>query len=227
MPRAARSSQAFRFAWRTAAGDADFSAPPAGQVPNCAEAGVLGVICGIIGNIQATEAIKLILGQGDPLLGRLLRFDALAMTFRQHTIPKDPACAVCGPNPTITKLIDYPAFCGIDQSTQNMNSTTDDISVETLQQMRATKQDFVLVDVRNPDEVAICEIAGSVKLPLPELPQRFKELPADKLIVLHCKMGGRSSRALQFLRSQGYRQLKNVAGGINAWAERIDPTMPH
>jgi len=201
--------------------------PPAGQVPNCAEAGVLGVICGIIGNIQATEAIKLILGQGDPLLGRLLRFDALAMTFRQHTIPKDPACAVCGQNPTIIKLIDYPAFCGIDQSTQNMNSTTDDISVETLQQMRTAKQDFVLVDVRNPDEVAICEIAGSVKLPLPEFPQRFKELPADKLIVLHCKMGGRSSRALQFLRSQGYRQLKNVAGGINAWAERIDPTMPH
>ena len=200
--------------------------PPAGQVPNCAEAGVLGVVCGIIGNIQATEAIKLILGQGDPLLGRLLRFDALAMTFRQHTIPKDPACVVCGPHPTITKLIDYPAFCGIDQSTQNMNSTTDDISVETLQQMRTARQDFVLVDVRNPDEVAICEIAGSVKLPLPELPQRFQELSADKLIVLHCKMGGRSSRALQFLRSQGYQQLKNVAGGINAWAERIDPRTP-
>ena len=197
--------------------------PPAGQVPNCAEAGVLGVICGIIGNIQATEAIKLILGQGESLLGRLLRFDALAMTFRQHTIPKDPACVVCGQNPTITKLIDYPAFCGIAPSTPNMNSTTDDISVETLQQMRTAKQDFVLVDVRNPDEVAICEIAGSVKLPLPELPQRFKELPADKLIVLHCKMGGRSARALQFLRSQGYQQLKNVAGGINAWAERIDP----
>ena len=200
--------------------------PPPGKVPNCAEAGVLGVICGIIGNIQATEALKLILGQGDSLLGRLLRFNALAMTFRQHTIPKDPACAVCGAKPTITKLIDYPAFCGMSQGTSNMNSTTDDISVETLQQMLAAKQDFVLVDVRNPDEVAICEIAGSVKLPLPELSQRFKELPADKLIVLHCKMGGRSARALQFLRSQGYRQLKNVAGGINAWAERIEPTMP-
>ncbi|MEI8064472.1 MAG: ThiF family adenylyltransferase, partial [Verrucomicrobiota bacterium] len=200
--------------------------PPPGKVPNCAEAGVLGVICGIIGNIQATEALKLILGQGASLMSRLLRFDALAMTFRQHTIPKDPACAVCGQNPTITKLIDYPAFCGVNQGTTNMNETTDDISVETLQQMRADRQDFVLVDVRNPDEVAICEITGSVKLPLPELPQRFQELPADKLIVLHCKMGGRSARALQFLRSQGYQQLKNVAGGINAWAERIDPTMP-
>ena len=199
--------------------------PPPGKVPNCAEAGVLGVICGVIGNIQATEAIKLILGQGDSLMGRLLRFDALAMTFRQHTIPKDPACDACGPNPTITRLIDYPAFCGVDQSTTNMNEITDDISVETLQQMRADRQDFVLVDVRNPDEVAICEITGSVKLPLPELPQRFKELPTDKLIVLHCKMGGRSARALQFLRSQGYRQLKNVTGGITAWAERIEPTM--
>ena len=200
--------------------------PPPGKVPNCAEAGVLGVICGIIGNIQATEALKLILGQGDPLLGRLLRFDALAMTFRQHKIPRDRHCPICGSNPTITKLIDYAAFCGIGQGTSNMTVTTDDISVETLQQMRAARQDFVLVDVRNPDEVAICEIAGSVKLPLPELPQRFKELPADKLIVLHCKMGGRSARALQFLRSQGYQQLKNVAGGINAWAERIDPTLP-
>jgi len=200
--------------------------PQPGQVPNCAEAGVLGVICGIIGAIQATEALKLILGQGDSLLGRLLRFDALAMTFRQIKIPPDPDCAICGPNPTITKLIDYPAFCGIGQGTPNMNSTTDDISVETLQQMRAARQDFVLVDVRNPDEVAICEIPGSVKLPLPELPQRFKELPADKLIVLHCKMGGRSARALQFLRSQGYTQLKNVAGGINAWSERIDPNVP-
>ena len=107
-----------------------------------------------------------------------------------------------------------------------MNSTTDDISVETLKQMRDTRQDFVLVDVRNPDEVAVCEITGSVKIPLPELPQRFQELPKDKLIVLHCKMGGRSARALKFLRDQGYTNLKNVAGGITAWAERIDTNVP-
>ena len=196
--------------------------PAAGQVPNCTEAGVLGVVCGVIGNIQATEAIKLILGQGEPLLGRLLRFDALAMRFRQHMISRDPNCPVCGRQPTITKPIDYAAFCGMTPAGMN----PDDISVETLKQMRNARQDFVLVDVRNPDEVAICEITGSVKIPLPDLPQRFAELPKDKLIVLHCKLGGRSAKALQFLRSQGYRQLKNVAGGITAWAERIDPNLP-
>ena len=199
--------------------------PPPDKVPNCAAAGVLGAICGTIGSIQATEALKLILGQGQSLLGRLLRYDALAMTFRQLQIPKDPQCPACGANPTLTKLIDYSAFCGIGQGTTTMNATPDDISVETLKQMREARQDFVLVDVRNPDEVAVCEIAGSVKLPLPELPQRFQELPKDKLIVLHCKMGGRSARALQFLRGQGYANLKNVAGGIAAWVERIDPSL--
>ena len=199
--------------------------PPLDKVPNCAEAGVLGVICGTIGTLQATEALKLILGQGQSLQGRLLRYDALALTFRQLAIPRDPACPACGPHPTLTKLIDYPAFCGIGQGRPTMNTTTDDISVETLKEMRDTRQDFVLVDVRNPDEVEICEIAGSVKLPLPELPQRFQELPKDKLIVLHCKMGGRSARALKFLRDQGYPNLKNVAGGISAWVERIDPSL--
>ena len=199
--------------------------PPPDKVPNCAAAGVLGAICGTLGSIQATEALKLILGQGESLLGRLLRYDALAMTFRQLQIPKDPQCPACGTKPTLTKLIDYAAFCGIGQGTTTMNATPDDISVETLKQMRDDRQDFVLVDVRNPDEVAICEITGSVKLPLPELPQRFQELPKDQLIVLHCKMGGRSARALQFLRGQGYANLKNVAGGITAWVERIDPSL--
>lgn len=197
--------------------------PPPDKVPNCAEAGVLGVICGTIGTIQATEAIKLILGKGESLMGRLLRYDALAMTFRQLKIPKDSNCPVCGTKRTIIKLIDYAAFCGMSQNT--MNENPDDISVETLKQMRDARQDFLLVDVRNPDEVAICEIAGSKKLPLPELPQRFQELSKDKLIVLHCKMGGRSSRALSFLRQQGYTQIKNLAGGITAWVERIDPTL--
>ncbi|MGO9244209.1 MAG: molybdopterin-synthase adenylyltransferase MoeB [Verrucomicrobiia bacterium] len=212
--------------------------PPPGLVPSCAEGGVLGVICGIIGNIQANEAVKLIIGKGKPLMGRLLRFDAMDMSFREYKIPRDPNCPVCGKNPTITKLIDYLEFCGIGRGEEGGSSGDsivetkdeglgpDDISVETLKKMRDAKQDFVLVDVRNPDEFAICTIDGSVKLPLPELPQRFQELPKDKLLVLHCKSGGRSGRALKFLRSQGYGKLKNVAGGINAWAERIDPNVP-
>jgi len=184
--------------------------PPAGAVPSCAEAGVLGVLCGIIGTIQATEAIKLILGQGEPLLGRLLRFNALAMSFREHRIPRDPNCPLCGRNPTITQLKEILMSCSLD-----------DISVEQLKTMRERKEDFILVDVRDPDEFAVNEIAGSVKLPLPELPRRFGELPKDKLVVLHCKAGGRSTRALKFLREQGYTRLKNLAGGIEAWEKRF------
>jgi adenylyltransferase/sulfurtransferase len=212
--------------------------PPPGMVPSCAEGGVLGVICGIIGNIQANEAVKLIIGKGKPLMGRLLRFDAMDMTFREYKIPKDPDCPVCGKNPTITKLIDYLEFCGLGRgeaggtSGDSIAAQTDehlgpdDISVETLKKMRDTGEDFVLVDVRNPDEFQISEIAGSLKLPLPDLPQRFRELPKGKLLVVHCKMGGRSARAVSFLKSQGYTKVKNVAGGINAWAERIDPNVP-
>jgi adenylyltransferase/sulfurtransferase len=171
-------------------------------------------------------------------MGRLLRFDAMDMSFREYKIPRDPNCPVCGKNPTVTKLIDYNQFCGIGRGEKGGTSGdsivekedtglgADDISVETLKQMRDAKEDFLLVDVRNPDEFEISVIEGSVKLPLPELAQRFKELPKDKLIVLHCKSGGRSARALKFLREQGYPQLKNVAGGINAWAERIDTNVP-
>ncbi len=184
--------------------------PPPGAVPGCAEAGVLGVLCGVIGSIQATEAIKLILGQGKPLLDRLLRFNALAMSFREHRIPHDPNCPLCGRNPTITELKEIIMSC-----------SPDDISVEQLKTMRERKEDFVLVDVRDPDEFAINEITGSVKLPLTELPQRFGELPKDKLVVLHCKAGGRSARALKFLREQGYTRLKNLAGGMDAWEKRF------
>jgi len=212
--------------------------PPPGLVPSCAEGGVLGVICGIIGNIQANEAVKLIIGKGRPLMGRLLRFDSMDMSFREFKIPRDPNCPVCGKHPTITELIDYNQFCGVGRGEEGGTSGDsiveqkdnrlgpDEISVEQLKQMRDRKEDFVLVDVRNPDEFQISVIEGSVKLPLPDLPQRFKELPKDKLIVLHCKMGSRSMRALKFLRQQGYPKLKNVAGGINAWAERIDPNVP-
>jgi adenylyltransferase/sulfurtransferase len=212
--------------------------PPPGLVPSCAEGGVLGVICGIIGNIQANEAVKLIIGKGKPLMGRLLRFDAMDMSFREYKIPRDPNCPVCGKHPTITKLIDYLEFCGIGRGEEAGSSGDsiveqkdtglgpDDISVEQLKKMRDAKEDFVLVDVRNPDEFEISVIDGSVKLPLPELPQRFKELPKDKMLVVHCKMGGRSARAVKFLKAQGYAKVKNVAGGINAWAERIDPNVP-
>lgn len=212
--------------------------PPPGMVPSCAEGGVLGVICGIIGNIQANEAIKLIIGKGTPLMARLLRFDAMDMNFREYKIPKDPNCPVCGKNPTVTELIDYLQFCGIGRGEDSGSSGDsiveeeeqglgpDDISVDTLKKMRDRKDDFVLVDVRNPDEFQICAIDGTVKLPLPELPQRFKELPKDKLVVLHCHHGGRSLRALKFLQTQGFKQLKNLAGGIDSWAERIEPDMP-
>jgi adenylyltransferase/sulfurtransferase len=211
--------------------------PPPGLVPSCAEGGVLGVICGIIGNIQANEAIKLIIGKGKPLMGRLLRFDAMDMSFREYKIPRDPHCPVCGKNPTITELIDYEQFCGMGRG-EGMASTaesvaqqaegtgSDDMEVEEVKRLLDRRADFVLVDVRGPDEAAICKIEGAILLPLPELPQRFQELPKDKLVVLHCHHGGRSLRALRFLQSQGYTKLRNVPGGIDAWAERIDPDMP-
>jgi len=204
--------------------------PPPGKVPNCAEAGVLGAVCGVIGSVQATEALKLILGQGQPLLGRLLRFEALAMRFREHVLPRDPDCPLCGSRPSITRLTDTPAVCtkgeAIMQETNETGLGPDELSVETLKQMRDRGDDFVLVDVRNPNEFEIGTIAGAVPLPLPELPARFQELPKDKLVVLHCKAGVRSARALTFLRQQGYTRLKHLAGGIDAWSARIDLSIP-
>ncbi|NQU11026.1 ThiF family adenylyltransferase, partial [bacterium] len=213
--------------------------PPPGLVPSCAEGGVLGVICGIIGNIQANEAVKLIIGKGRPLLGRLLRLDALEMVFREYRIPRDAHCPVCGSNPTVTTLIDYVEFCGLGRGNAAGTSGdsiaavatdkpdgSDTLSVEQLEAMRDRGDDFVLVDVREPDEQAICQIDGATFIPLGDLPARFAELPKDRLVVLHCKRGSRSARALQFLRDQGYSRLKNLTGGIDAWAERVDPEMP-
>jgi adenylyltransferase/sulfurtransferase len=150
-------------------------------------------------------------------VGRLLRFNALTMSFKEHRIPRDPACPLCGANPTITQLQEITMTC---------SPGSDDMTVEELKTLRDRHADLLLVDVRNPDEFAICQIAGSHKLPLPELAQRLHELPKDKLIVLHCHHGGRSSRALQMLRSKGYHNVKNLAGGISAWAESIDPNVP-
>ncbi len=212
--------------------------PPPGLVPSCAEGGVLGVICGIIGNIQANEAVKLIIGKGTPLMGRLLRFDAMDMSFREYKIPRDPDCPVCSKNPTVTELIDYLEFCGIGRGEADGGSGDsivdevdnglgpDDLTVEQIKEMIDNGKDFVFVDVRNPDERQICQIEGTVFVPLSDIAQRFIELPKDKPIVLHCHHGGRSARALQFLRGQGYKDLKNCAGGIDVWAERIDTDMP-
>jgi len=201
--------------------------PPPGMVPSCAEGGVLGVLPGVIGVIQATEVIKLILGKGGPLLGRLLLYNALEMNFREMKIRRDTNCPVCGEHPTITKLIDYEQFCGAGTGqTMNPQPNEDEIAVVELAAMLKRGDKFTLVDVREPDEWAICRIPGATLLPLSALPQRFRELPKDARIVLHCKGGKRSMKALQFLRQQGYADLKSVKGGIDAWSTDVDPTVP-
>jgi molybdopterin/thiamine biosynthesis adenylyltransferase/rhodanese-related sulfurtransferase/molybdopterin converting factor small subunit len=201
--------------------------PPAGLVPSCAEGGVLGILPGLLGVIQATETIKLVLGAGDPLIGRLLLVDALSMRFRELKLRKNPDCVICGPNPTVTKLIDYEAFCGIGpQEAPAASSGVPEISVQDLQRMRQEKQDFVLVDVREPHEWAISAFPESVKIPLGELPQNLNRLSTADEIVVHCKSGGRSARAVALLREAGFRKVRNLTGGINRWAETVDPTMP-
>jgi adenylyltransferase/sulfurtransferase len=201
--------------------------PPPGMVPSCAEGGVLGVLPGVIGVIQATEAIKLILGKGESLLGRLLLYNALDMKFREMRIRRDPACPVCGERRTITKLVDYEQFCGVrGEQTMNTEQAGDEITAVELAAMLKRGEKFTLVDVREPDEWAICRIPGATLLPLSALPQRFGELPKDARLVLHCKAGKRSMKALQFLREQGYADLKSVRGGIDAWATDVDPNVP-
>ena len=201
--------------------------PPPGLVPSCAEGGVLGVLPGVIGVIQATEAVKLVLGQGEPLMGRLLLYNALDMKFREMKIRRDPGCPVCGGQPTITKLIDYEQFCGVrDHPIMNEQTTGDEITAVELAAMLKRGGKFTLVDVREPDEWAIGHIPGATLLPLSALPQRFGELPKDGRIVLHCKAGKRSMKALQFLRQQGYAHLKSVRGGIDAWSTDVDPAVP-
>jgi adenylyltransferase/sulfurtransferase len=201
--------------------------PPAGLVPSCAEGGVLGILPGLLGVIQATETIKLVLEAGDPLIGRLLLVDALSMRFRELKLKKNPDCVICGPNPTVTKLIDYEAFCGIGpQEAPASASGVPEISVQDLQRLRQEKQDFVLVDVREPHEWAISAFPESVKIPLGELPQNLNRLSTADEIVVHCKSGGRSAKAVALLREAGFRKVRNLTGGINRWAETVDPTMP-
>jgi adenylyltransferase/sulfurtransferase len=199
--------------------------PPPGEVPSCAEGGVLGILPGLIGCIQATEAVKLILGQGSPLVGRLLLYDALQMTFREFKVRRNPRCPVCGDAPTVTRLIDYEQFCGVRGQAAPAASGVVDIAVEDLKKRLDRGEDLFILDVRNPEEFQICRIPGSTLIPLPSLPQRLGELNPDRELIVHCKSGMRSLKAITFLREKGFRHLKNLAGGILAWAERIDPGM--
>jgi adenylyltransferase/sulfurtransferase len=202
--------------------------PPPGLVPSCAEGGVLGVLPGVIGTIQATEAIKLILGVGRPLIGRLLLYDAFTMAFRELKLRRDPECPVCGDHPTVRTLIDYDQFCGITPAA-NAAAAVPETTVDELK-TRLDRGDRVFVlDVREPNEYQICRIGGSTLIPLGELPKRLAELPAGADapdIVVHCKMGGRSAKAVKQLTDAGFTRVQNLKGGILAWIDRIDPTQP-
>ncbi|HTH48851.1 MAG TPA: molybdopterin-synthase adenylyltransferase MoeB [Candidatus Limnocylindria bacterium] len=201
--------------------------PPPGMVPSCAEGGVLGVLPGIIGCIQATEILKLALGKGTTLIGRLMLFNALDMKFRELKLRRDPKCPVCGDHPTVTELIDYEMFCGVVPEPLNPGQNPDEV---TVQQMKAALDDPKLgirvIDVRDPDEYEIAHVAGVPQIPLGTLPQRFTELDPNTQIYLHCKSGKRSMKALEFLRQQGFKYVKSVKGGISAWSDEIDHSVP-
>ena len=199
--------------------------PPPGLVPSCAEGGVLGILPGLVGVIQATEVIKLILGKGDPLIGRLLLVDALGMKFRELKLRKNPDCPACGTHRTITKLIDYNQFCGIRGEDKPVDAAIPEIQVEELKRRLDAGDDIFVLDVREPHEYQICNIGGYL-IPLNDLPKRVNELDSSREIVAHCKMGGRSAKAVQFLRQAGFQKVHNLKGGILAWADRIDPKMP-
>jgi molybdopterin/thiamine biosynthesis adenylyltransferase/rhodanese-related sulfurtransferase/molybdopterin converting factor small subunit len=220
--------------------------PPPGLVPSCAEGGVLGVLPGMIGMIQATEAIKLILGVGEPLIGRFLIYDALKMRFRELKLRKDPDCPVCGTHPTVTALIDYEQFCGVPAPTGepaaasaqaapapgqgggsvSQSGVPDEITVEELKAKIDRGDDFVLLDVREPHEVQICRIENAILIPLGEVPKRVSELDPSRDLVVHCRSGARSGKAVAYLREHGFPQAQNLTGGILAWIDRIDPSQP-
>jgi molybdopterin/thiamine biosynthesis adenylyltransferase/rhodanese-related sulfurtransferase len=201
--------------------------PPPGMVPSCAEGGVLGVLPGIVGTIQATEILKLALGKGSSLIGRLLLFGAMEMKFRELKLRRDPQCPLCGENPTITKLIDYEMFCGILPEPATPDSNPDEVTVQAMKKaLDDPKLGIKVIDVRESDEYQIAHIKGVPLVPLSLLPQRFTELNPNEHIYIHCKSGIRSMKALKFLREQGFKYLKSVKGGISAWSDEIDSSVP-
>ena len=203
--------------------------PPPGLVPSCAEGGVLGVLPGIVGTIQATEAIKLILGEGESLIGRVLLVDALKMRFRELKVRQDPDCPVCGTEPTVTELIDYEQFCGITPTVTGEAASpesADDVTVRELKSRLDRQDSFLLLDVREPQEFEICRIPGSVLIPLNELPARLSEIEGRDDMIVHCKSGVRSGKAVKLLHEAGYRQARNLKGGILAWIDEIDTSLP-
>ncbi|HEY6849039.1 MAG TPA: molybdopterin-synthase adenylyltransferase MoeB [Terracidiphilus sp.] len=201
--------------------------PPPGLVPSCAEGGVLGILPGLVGVIQATEVIKLILGKGDSLVGRLLLVDALNMRFRELKLRKNPECPVCGTNPSVTALIDYEHFCGIVPETpqeKNVKNGIPQLTVKELKARRDAGEDIFLLDVREPYEYQIAQIGGTL-IPQNDVPNRLAEIPRDREIIVHCRSGARSQKIAELLKQSGYKDVANVAGGILAWADEIDPSV--
>jgi adenylyltransferase/sulfurtransferase len=202
--------------------------PPPGLVPSCAEGGVLGILPGLVGVIQATEVIKLILGKGESLAGRLLLVDALNMRFRELKLRKSPECPICGPNPTITQLIDYQQFCGIVPETpqeKNVKNGIPQLTVKELKQRIDSGEDAYILDVREPFEFQIANIGGKL-IPQNDVPQRLAEIDRDREVIVQCKSGGRSQKIAEFLKQAGYPRVVNLAGGILAWSDQIDPKVP-
>jgi molybdopterin/thiamine biosynthesis adenylyltransferase/rhodanese-related sulfurtransferase len=199
--------------------------PPPGEVPSCAEGGVLGILPGLLGVIQATETIKLILGIGTSLVGRLLLVDALEMRMRELEVRKSPDCPICGPNADIHALIDYQGFCATTAPAATVQSLVDEISAVDAASMRNETAGTLLLDVRDLHEWDICRIEGAIHIPLADLPQRFDELDRDRMWIVYCLMGGRSRKATELLRDAGFHKLLNLSGGIRAWADSVDPAM--
>jgi adenylyltransferase/sulfurtransferase len=200
--------------------------PPPGLVPSCAEGGVLGILPGTIGLIQATEAVKLILGIGEPLAGRLMLYDALAMRFRELKLRRNAECPVCGEHPTVTKLIDYQQFCGAPHAEPAPAPAASEIEPVEVKARLDRGDRFVLVDVREPHEHQICNIPSARLIPLGQLPKRLSELSPSDDIVVHCKSGVRSAKAQGVLKENGFTRVLNMKGGILAWSDKVDPAVP-
>jgi len=198
--------------------------PPPGLVPSCAEGGVLGILPGVVGGIQATEALKILLGIGEPLVGRLLLYDALAMSFVELKLRRDPACPLCGENPTIKELQDYVAFCGIGRGEDA--EEVEEISAGELKRRMDAGDALEVIDVRDPHEWEICRIPGTRLVPLGSLGEHLHEFDSSKTYVMHCKSGVRSAKAIAQLRRAGFRRLLNLRGGVLAWSREVDPSLP-